>query len=90
MTTCSETTPNSTEPTPNRRARRHPEDVVVQRYMSPQECAVYAGCSVDHVRDLITRGHLAAFRLGNGRGRIRVRVEDLEACFRPVRAGVLA
>lgn len=82
--------PNSTATTPNRHARRHPADAVAQHYMSPQESAVYAGCSVDHIRDLITRGTLAAYRLGNGRGRIRIRVEDLEACFRPVKAGALA
>lgn len=78
--------------TPNRRGRRHPaeEAAVAQRYMSPQESAVYAGCSVDHVRDLIARGDLSAYRLGNGRGRIRIRIEDLEACFRPVKGGASA
>ena len=53
-------------------------------YMSPQECAAYAGCSVDHVRDLIERGQLRAYRLGKGRGRIRIRLADFESCFKPI------
>lgn len=77
-----------TNTTTHCRERRHGSAPAVQQlYMSPQECAIYAGCSVDHIRDLISRGQLAAFRLGNGRGRIRIRVEDMEACFRPVKGG---
>lgn len=53
-------------------------------YISLQEAAVRLSLSVDMLRDEIARGHLPAYRVGNGRGRLRVRIADLDALMRPV------
>lgn len=48
-------------------------------YVSLQEAAARLSVSVDTLRDAVSRGQLPAFRVGNGRGRLRVRVVDLDA-----------
>ncbi len=56
------------------------------KYLSPQQAAAQASVSVDLIRDLIAAGDLPCYRIGNGRGLLRIRVDDFEALFRPVPA----
>lgn len=58
-------------------------------FLSLQNAAVYSDTSVDFIRDMIADGTLPASRLARKgtRGLIRVKVTDLDAAFRPVRAG---
>ncbi|MEL4358382.1 MULTISPECIES: excisionase family DNA-binding protein [unclassified Luteococcus] len=51
-------------------------------FMSPQEAAVYAGCSVDTIRRRISDGSLPASRLG--KRLIRLDKNDLDKLFRPI------
>lgn len=56
-------------------------------YVSLQEASVRLSVSVDTLRDAIARGQLPAFRVGNGRGRLRVRVVDLDTLMVRVPTG---
>lgn len=53
-------------------------------FISIQDGAARCGVSVDFIRDRISDGALPAFRAGNRRGLIRVRIEDLDRLFRPI------
>jgi excisionase family DNA binding protein len=38
--------------------------MITERPLTPEQLAVHWGCSANHVRNLIKRGELQAFRLG--------------------------
>lgn len=53
-------------------------------FVSLKTGAARLDVSVDHLRDKIAEGELPAFRIGKGRGLIRVRVADLDALARRI------
>lgn len=53
-------------------------------FVSLQDASVRVAVSVDALRDEIARGRLPAYRFGNGRGRIRVKIADLDRLMRPI------
>lgn len=53
-------------------------------FESLQSASVRTGLSTDFLRDQIAQGGLPAFRVGRGRGLIRVRVSDVDAMLRPI------
>ena len=57
------------------------------RSLTPVECSEILGCSKDQVLALIANGELAAFNVGNGKQRLRYRVEETElAAFKKRRS----
>lgn len=61
-------------------AQNRPEPLSI----SLKDGALRHHVSVDFLRDLIARGELAAYRIGRGRGLIRVYVSDLDATLRRI------
>ena len=67
---------------PRSTATKHtPHEAV---FVSLQDASVRVAVSVDTLRDEIARGRLPAYRVGNGRGRIRVKIADLDRLMRPI------
>lgn len=48
------------------------------RSLTPIECGRALGCSKDQILALIANGELRAFNVGNGKQRLRYRVEEDE------------
>ena len=66
---------------PNRRARRHPEQI--QRgFVGIPEAATYLDVTTKTVRRMIARGELQAYRLG--KRLIKIEVADLDALMTPI------
>ncbi len=61
------------------RARAPEVGATLPAYTSIQVAAIALDISTDHIRDLIARGELPAYRIGKGRGLIRLRLSDIEA-----------
>ncbi len=53
-----------------------------RRFISQEAAAERWDVSVDTIRRLISRGNLTGYRLNNRI--IRVAVEEVDACFRPI------
>lgn len=53
-----------------------------RRFISKEAAAERWDVSVDTIRRLISRGNLTGYRLNNRI--IRVAVEEVDACFRPI------
>jgi excisionase family DNA binding protein len=61
---------------------------MTDHYISLADGSDYVGCSVRHLRRLISDGQLPAYRVGTGTSRIiRIKRTDLDALLRPVVPG---
>ena len=54
------------------------------QFESLQSASVRTGLSTDFLRNQVAEGRLPAFRVGRGRGLIRVRITDVDAMLRPI------
>lgn len=57
----------------------------VRRYVPLSAGAEYLSCSERHIRDMIARGEIPGYRLGNKA--IRVDLNDLDAALDPIPTG---
>lgn len=53
-------------------------------FISLKHAAAQLSVSTDYLRDRISRGELPAYRIGRGRGLIRIKTTDLVALARPI------
>src|SRR3990167_8604698 len=60
---------------------------ITQRPMTPEQAADYCGCSANHIRNLIKRGELRAYRLGRLLRITQAALEEYEQCHQTIASG---